>query len=287
MKIEKKAKKFRRINIVYVTKMEDHCANGGESYSTVSTIKVDGSELPIIEGAAQAVAILKSVAELNDEYDTDIIVPESWERTFDIAKDIAYDFRGNLEPGKKKRIAALKIATAKAESRDNVYETLGVSFSPDGKNSMYNLQKSSDNMHNAFGIDLTILGINNNPNHLEDGKVIVNNDTAAIDIDEKIRRIEMVLQSVRDGVNYARQSSNATNARPIKVLISFQHSNTNCVHGYFKESDIVKNNWLNSLKENNDVYFIGDDLDPIDNVYNTFKKAIDFLQESKNNLFHL
>lgn len=285
------------ILVSIIAPFDNHIANGGDKLlGNASSIKKRGDGKVYVSGQMQRHVFFSAVNKLNlmDESKRNTYVSNSDGITDDIAKDLRADLGGYMhtekEQGSKRRTGAVSVTPAVAMNESKVSMDLltRVKSNPDGQEQAIATKEFSehDDMVMNFFLDLSTLGIVENPKYENNFNVSIDIEDMLKDDNERKRRAKLFLESTFMLNDYANKSRNMVCGEPKKILIVFNPKFSRKASRYFIVSEIEQKNILDELKNKGAQYYIGDDECSDKAVYKACEEAMNFLGNKENTLYN-
>ncbi|MDX2245603.1 MAG: type I-PGING CRISPR-associated protein Cas7/Csp1 [Bacteroidia bacterium] len=283
---------IKGILISTIAVFENHIANGGEKLlGNASSIKRRPDGKVYVSGQMQRHVLFSAIDRLNqdDENRADTFVSNGDGVSNQVEVDIRSDMGGFMHPSKGdysgRRTAPLSVTPAVAIEQSNVGRDLLIRIK---QNSNESEQKQAlatrefsehDLMSMNFFLDISALGISKAFEY-KDEFHIKTEYFKHVKEAERRRRVELFIEATRSMTDYANQARNAISGEPQKVLIVFDDKLSRKAARYFTGGEVEKKNILDELDARGSKYFLGDDTSGETSVFQAYKNALNFLEES-------
>jgi len=288
---------IKSILVSALAPFENHIANGGEKLlGNASSIKKRPDGRVYVSGQMQRHVLFSAMDRLNQDHPKkgNTFVSNGDGTTNQIEIDLRSDLGGFMHPSKGdysgRRIAPLSVTPAVALKESEVGRDLLVRIKHDTSEGSRDQALATkefsqyDLMHMNFFLDISALGISKKfryENSFSLGVEYAKHTTE----EERLRRVELFLNSTRFMNDYASQARNAVSGEPNKVLIVFDSIFSRKASRYYTVSEVEQKNLLAELQERGATYILGDDTGE-KSVANAFKEALDFIQAKENKLYN-
>jgi CRISPR-associated protein Cst2 len=285
---------IKGILVTLLAPMENHIANGGEKLlGNASSIKRRPDEKVYISGQMQRHAFFSAMEKLNMEDPkkgkTYISNGDGISNAIEI--DLRADLGGFMHPSagsySGRRISPVSATPAVALKESNIGRDLLIRLKLNpNKDEASNEQalatrefSQCDMMLMNFHLDISSLSISKRFKY--ENKFHINTDFVKhVNEDERMRRVNLFMETTRSLTDYAQQARNATTGEPQKVLIVFDNKLSRKACRYFEAEETERKNIIKELEERDAKIFIGNDVEGSKSVANAYQEALAFLNSN-------